>query len=375
MLVSDAWLANAGDAAIATALQKIVLDLAPDAAVLHASYQHDLVGALIPALDVIPPLEALLGTPWSSPLAGWEDGLDLLRGADLVISQGGGFLMEPYQAWKRLTALADVVRHGRPLCFFGQTIGRYRAAPARRLLHASLAGAQLIVVRDPASIHNVVDLGASPDSVHLGTDLAFAHFDPCPAPQPARAGIGVVLSEEEMDPIARQERRALAHRVLAAVIDAASDEPIIAWSTAQGLGHAGIEDDGRLARDAIRALPRQNASRVQLVDGYVTPDEAIGLVSRLQGLVTMRMHPALFAAASGTPWCLIHAGQKLRVLEDCDLLGRIHPERSLTSEASLRSAVATALEPVGPAPAATLAPVIRRLASMRQRLRRLIDAG
>src|SRR5947199_121054 len=61
VLVSDAWLANAGDGAIALATQARVRRLAPDAAVLHSAYQADLVGDRYPELALVPPLAGLTG--------------------------------------------------------------------------------------------------------------------------------------------------------------------------------------------------------------------------------------------------------------------------------------------------------------------------
>ncbi len=37
VLVTDCWLQNAGDAAIAVATQRLILDIAPGASVLHAA--------------------------------------------------------------------------------------------------------------------------------------------------------------------------------------------------------------------------------------------------------------------------------------------------------------------------------------------------
>lgn len=72
VLVTDAWLANAGDGAIALAVDRMVHAAAPGAAVLHAAYQADLVGGAYPGLAFVPPLDALLGVEGAPAAAHWS---------------------------------------------------------------------------------------------------------------------------------------------------------------------------------------------------------------------------------------------------------------------------------------------------------------
>src|SRR6185503_91700 len=86
ILVSDAWLANAGDGAIALATQARIARLAPGAAILHAAYQGDLLADAYPELALVPPLAALAGvTPGIPEYQGWSEaeGTQLLAGADV----------------------------------------------------------------------------------------------------------------------------------------------------------------------------------------------------------------------------------------------------------------------------------------------------
>ena len=72
VLVGDGWLVNAGDAAIALAVDRLVRSVWPDSAVLHASYHADLVADALPELAFVPPLDALLGVDGADPMAdGW----------------------------------------------------------------------------------------------------------------------------------------------------------------------------------------------------------------------------------------------------------------------------------------------------------------
>src|SRR5204862_5475939 len=86
VLVTDAWLANAGDAAIALVVDRIIRRAAPGAAVLHAAYQHELGAATYPQLSFVPALDALVGAEMAPPFPRVDPvaGRDLVAAADVV---------------------------------------------------------------------------------------------------------------------------------------------------------------------------------------------------------------------------------------------------------------------------------------------------
>ena len=233
VLVTQAWLANAGDAAIAVALDGMLRAISPEASILHAAFQHDSVGPLIPGLSFVPPLEELLGTPWAPPAPGWEErGAALVESADLVLAQGGGYLVEGYQPWSRIAALAAVAHRGLPIGLVGVTVEPFRSEAARGFLRELLSVAALVDVRDEPSLEVVTDLGAV--GATLGTDLALALFPRQPSAG-ERRGVGVVLTDHS--PLVGQRSRvaALAASVLAETARATPGEQLTLWSTVQGL--------------------------------------------------------------------------------------------------------------------------------------------
>ena len=371
LLLTDAWLANAGDAAVAMGLERLVRAVAPTAAVLHASYQHDVVGPLLPELRVVPPLELLLGHEWAPPAPGWEDaGRELVAGADLVICQGGGFLVEAYQPYGRVAALAEVGRLGIPLALVGLTIEGFRRATARRGLRAVLRSASLVAVRDPESLAHAADLGAI--GTVLGTDLALALFpDRPPADGGGRDGISVVLTDHHPVAARRDEQARLAEAVLHAVVAAGDGDAISIWSTVQGLPDAAREDDGSLAQRLVDALPRSAQDRITLAEGYVVPDRAVDLAGGARALVTMRLHPSLFAAGTGTPFALVLPGQRRGVWWGTQLAARL-PDP--TDASAVAAAIDRALGETAPAPQLwdQLAPMRARLDEMRDQLAGLV---
>ncbi len=348
VLVTDAWLANAGDGAIATATGRLIERLTPGAAVLHAAYQWDLLGDRYPDLALVPPLASLLGMTGAASFSGWDaaSGGRLVGGADLVVSQGGGFLLEHYQPWERLFALAAVADRGLPIVILGQTIGAFRLARARALLRRVLGAARSVVVRDQPSFLHALDLGADPDRLVLASDLTLTLFE---APEstvkhsPVPDGIAVVLSSHEQSSDGGGRREALAATVLQEVLDRTGSERVTLLSTSQGLGHLGFEDDARIAGASLDRLTAQQRSRTELVDGYVAPREAVEILGSKRAVVTQRLHPALFALAQGVPAALLLAAEKAGVLAGT-ALGDLVCVRPDDAEART-SAIDAALDP------------------------------
>jgi polysaccharide pyruvyl transferase WcaK-like protein len=304
VLVSDCWPTNAGDAAIALATDALVRRLAPGAAVVHAAYDADRAASLYPDVRWVASLESLVGSRWAGPAPGLaEAGPAFVAGADLVISQGGGFLHDAYRPWARIDALARASDARVPVVVYGQTIGDLRLAFARRALAGVLRSARLVVVRDPWSRLHVLSLGACPDRILLGTDTALALARP-PASSGARpAGpVDVVLGGEPL-PSSPRARGPLASALLAAVARRLPGERLRVWSSVQGI--PGRADDDVTVAAGVAALPREARDRVEVVAGHVDARRMVALAGEGAAMVAMRFHPALLAAAQGVATVLL----------------------------------------------------------------------
>lgn len=368
VLVTDAWLANAGDAALALATENLVREVVPGAAVLHAAYQGAELASNFPSLRFTASLEDLIGTPWAPPAPGWaESGPALVAGADAVISQGGGFLVEAYQPWGRIAALSKVARWGVPVAILGQTVGRFTRSRGNHL-HRLMRTARLIVVRDPQSVANATALGAT--DVVLGTDLWLALF-PDPPLKHSSKGVGLVLTNHHPDPEQRPRLADVAHRVAEATLDAFPGESVTLWSTVQGHPDLAGEDDSVVAESVVDRLEAAKRGRVAILRGYVPPDQAIALIAGSRAVVSMRMHPALFAAALDTPFCLVLGAQKAGVLEGTSLLGRVVDPGNATN---VPEGVAKAVRRPGEGQWNALAPLRDRLDDVRTRLADFLQA-
>ena len=310
ILVADSWLANGGDGAISLATDRRIREVAPDAAVLHAAYQSDLVGPDYPELAFVPPLADLVRVVPELPEAqGFRrKHLDeVVPEADLVLSQGGGFLIEHYGPWQRLDAYEQVLDLGVPLGFIAQTIGSFHQPERRASLARTLTSAAVIGVRDRRSLASVADLGVSPERIRLTADEAFSLFPSAPRAEEQR-GVAMVLSRhtltgdgayvgDESDLVG-----ALAETVRR-VAGAIDPEPVTILSTTQGLGRLDrrLEDDDLFADEVVAELPPEVRVRIERVRGYLPPLLCADLISRHRALVSMRMHPVIFALSKGVP--------------------------------------------------------------------------
>jgi polysaccharide pyruvyl transferase WcaK-like protein len=370
--VADAWLANAGDGAIALATDRRIRRLAPEAAVLHAAYQSDAVGGHYPELRFVPQLAVLTGAVSSDrpECRGWrESDLSAIVGAaDVVLSQGGGFLIEHYRPLQRLRSYGHVLDRGLPLAFTAQTVGRFEQEDSRATLSRAFRQAVAISVRDQRSVANVVDLGVDPERVRLAADEAFALFPDPPARRYEGRGVAVVLSRHTLrgsDRSVSEEPglgRAIAD-IVRVVAEVADPEPLTIVSTNQGLGHLGrgLEDDREFAGEVADALPPTIREQVRLVDGYVPPLRFAELASRHRAIVSMRMHPVILGMSVGIPAVAVTSAHKtLDLLSDLDmdLIAAPWLDAEATADA-LRRALDPAT-PRGPDLWARLEPLRRR---------------
>jgi hypothetical protein len=370
VLVTDAWLTNAGDAAIALATDALVRRLAPGAVVAHAAYGIAAVGDRYQELDLVPPLEELVGTRWAPPAPGLADaGPAYAAAADLVISQGGGFLHEAYRPWARIDALARVADRA-PVVLLGQTIGEPSLAFARRALSGLLRAVRLVVVRDPGSARHLVSLGADPDRVVVGTDVALELVrggGPGGRPGAPDGPVDVVLGGDAL-PVAGGSRPRLAAALLAAVAARTPGADLRVWSSTQGI--PGLADDDEVIHAAVAALPAGDRDRVEVVPGHVDAHRLVALTGTAAAMVSMRLHPALLAAGQGVPTVLLLDDDKGDAVTGFGPgVAVVRGNRTADAEAAARLLATVRRSAVGPGPVEALAEVEAALAGVLDELR------
>ncbi len=229
---------------------------------------------------------------WSLP-AIWR----ALRGADLLISGGGGLIQDTTSTMSPLYYLG-ILRlarlTGTPYMIFAQGLGPLRCTLTRWATARCFRRAAAITVRDEQSAHLLADLGVTSPPAAVTADPALL-LEPC-APEHARELlatyalaadrplIGVSLRSwpqaELVTPAAaliRHLRESLAAQVL-----------LIPFQPEQDLALA-----WRLASEA--------GGQVAILDQPISPLELLGIITQLGLLVSMRLHGLIFAAARQVP--------------------------------------------------------------------------
>ncbi len=326
ILVTDGWLANSGDVASYMATTAALKDEIPGVRVAISSHHRELVGHLYPELDLVPPLDALIGIswPWTSDadLAERDVITRLIDQANLILVAGGGHMLERYRPEGRIRGHEELLERGKRLAFFAQSIGRFREPVLNGRLRAVLNAAELVLVRDQPSLDIVSGQLDDLTKLHMTADQAFL-FEGGRHRLPRPRSLLVATSSHPWDraddksELEQSGLHALAGS-LTRLLDAGVAERITLASTAQGLGEAGVEiEDDSLAGAVVRnAIPSNLRNRVELCRELLTPGEFLALTTAHVATVSMRMHGAIIAAVGGSPVLIANASDKARSLSE-----------------------------------------------------------
>src|SRR5205823_12203478 len=148
-------------------------------------------------------------------------------------------------------------------------------------------------------------------------------------------------------------------------------EHVTLLSTQQGLRGAerGLEDDAELAGRVIASLPPDVARAVRTVPGYLAPMRCAEIIASHRGLLSMRMHPAIFGLCHGVPTVLLSEAFKATAMFEMLGLG------STVYRWADRSQAIERLGRAGKGDPADLGEARRRAAANDEVVRRLLDAA
>jgi len=229
---------------------------------------------------------------WSLP-AIWR----ALRGADLLISGGGGLIQDAtsrlsplyYLAILRLARLA-----GTPYMIFAQGLGPLCCRLTRWATARCLCRAVAITVRDEPSAQLLSELGVITPPVEVTADPALL-LQPCPPHRTDELLRELGLSESTglIGIAVRSWAGCDVVRPAAALIrhlhqSQAGQVLLIPFQPEEDLNLA-----WRVASEA--------EGSVTILDQALEPRELLGIVSRLDLLVSMRLHGLIFAASAQVP--------------------------------------------------------------------------
>jgi polysaccharide pyruvyl transferase WcaK-like protein len=174
-----------------------------------------------------------------------------------------------------------------------------------------------------------------------------------------------VLTGHQSNPEQQPGLAQVALEVAEATLEAFPGESVKVWSTVQGHLELAGEDDSLFAASVIDRLTAAQRDRVTVLHDYLSPAEAIALVGDSRSIVSMRMHPALFAATLDIPFCLVLGAQKAGVLEATSLRDRVvNP----ADPATIAEGIARAVGRPGRGQWRALDPLRHRMIEVRARL-------
>lgn len=225
-----------------------------------------------------------------------------LEGADGLFLSGGGNLSSswPELLHQRLRWIGEARRRGLPVVTGGQTIGPELNSADRSALAGTLAGVDLLGVRELPSAALALRMGVPADRLAYQPDDAFFLAGSPPAAQglPDEPFLLVTL-----DPAfaAMGSRSGLCSLALQLAAIAAESRLRLAFLPHVGpLGGLG-DEDGR-AGAALARLLRDEGVECELLP-VMPPAETVWVTQRAAAVVSSRYHPLVFATAAAVP-CL-----------------------------------------------------------------------
>jgi polysaccharide pyruvyl transferase CsaB len=229
----------------------------------------------------------------------WRAVASALRGTDLFVLGGGSLLQDATSVqsvvWYGLMALL-ARRRSRRMLWWGQGIGPLNAPISRRIVRWIARQADAVTVRDDDSAKLLKVIGVS-GSIYTVADPAFA-LEPASSAATSSPRLLLALRPWRDDAIGKA----------------------LAGGSGGGIrgDRGGIEAlPMHLPGDAayMQSLPSAGISTVHdwRVAGW-TPEQALGLVSRSEMVVAMRLHALIFAARTGVPFVALSYDPKVDAL-------------------------------------------------------------
>ncbi len=234
-----------------------------------------------------------------------------LAGADLLVSGGGSLLQDvtgrltvPY--YTGVMAIARALRV--PVAVYAQGLGPLNTGFARFLVKMALSGARMVSLRDSESVELLREIGVARGDVSLVADPAFAL-----APKDSAAARRIENREGVV---------MFALRPWEVGRDITAEYALCARRIRVELGVEVVFAAFQPSADLALAKEMAELSGAMAVSFDMTPGQALGVVSKAQLIVGMRLHSLIFAASAGVPAVAIEYDPKVRAL--CERVGTRH---------------------------------------------------
>ncbi|TXD35001.1 polysaccharide pyruvyl transferase [Lujinxingia vulgaris] len=238
--------------------------------------------------------------------------------ADLIISTGGTYLVENYDIEPRLFDYRIALALGRPLVFYTQSLGPFREPQNQQRVRDIFNQASLVLLRDARSKHHLLEIGVSPDNLHVCADAVFA-LDVGPKPAtPAREGADTISDTTDNT---RRPKVAVSVRHWSHFENLSTDEGMKRYcdAIAAGVTHLvehhqadvtfistcqGIPEywthDSKTAHAIVDTLPDAVRKHVNVDDAFHPPQDLVKTLAAFDAVIATRMHMAILALIAGT---------------------------------------------------------------------------
>ena len=270
----------------------------------------------------------------------WPDVVRAVRRSAGVVFAGGTVFKElPPSSGRQRSALlrnslavATLAQAaGKPVCMVGVGVGSLRGGTSRALARRLARQADLLVLRDEASVHALAGIGA-PMPVRMGADPAWTLLDQVPTDtEPREETVTVVPSRWATGPLLVD---ALVDALQSLMADGCRVQ-LQPWQC------DGTRDDDRYCADV---LARRLDGDVTMLSPPETIEDAAAVFGRTGVVVSARFHALVAAGAAGTSFLAIAHEHKLAAI--AERLGQpVLPLSATPAEARAAAQAARAVTP------------------------------
>jgi colanic acid/amylovoran biosynthesis protein len=238
-----------------------------------------------------------------------DDVLDALRAylkADLIISNGGTYLVPHYNLLRPILDCELALSLDRPLVFFPQSLGPFDSTRFRPRLKRIFSLAGRVVGRDARSADHLRELGVPEDRIMVGADAAFALAldEPARRVSPEQPRVAISVREwayfRNGDPATMQARYESAIAALVTRLVRRHGARITFISTCQGIPEYWT-DDSVCAQTIADGLELDVAAHVHVDTAFREPIDLMHELAAYDVVVATRMHVAILALDAGVP--------------------------------------------------------------------------
>lgn len=236
------------------------------------------------------------------------DALQTYAEADLIVSTGGTYLVENYDIEPRLFDYEIALALGRPLIFYTQSLGPFREPENQQRIREIFNQASLVLLRDARSKEHLLEIGVSPDNLHVCADAVFALDVPVASADektndktPLRVAVSVrhwshfetLSTDEGMTRYCDAIAAGVTHLV------EAQKAEVTFISTCQGIPEYWTHDS-KTAHAIVDTLPEHVRAHVRVDEAFHTPQDLVTTLASFDAVIATRMHMAILALIAGT---------------------------------------------------------------------------